>query len=294
MSGETSRNLIVPSVAPHFLRSRTHRHVFACRALVQVMRTTSSRSVQFAPHPKHSPKFCVLTCCCNNLNGRQRSKEMSWQSNPTTCLKLDNKSVQKMTARANVIISESAILLLWSGCPPRPSSTRPKPPRSKQHSWNKRTEHEELPQMRVMFQITGRNGPSPAHAPPTIHETFHKEIVRITCTKARDTNKCRIVCNMMGSAFVDDGRSGRSDHGGKKNTQLSHAHQICPYQCTTTHHKQCFEMDVPPIAMRFSNSNASQVQLLTSVFPRWQFAGPRRDHVRWYARGVVMHLSSRS
>ena len=197
MSGETSRNLFVPSVAPHFLRSRTHRHVFACRALVQVMRSTSSRSVQFAPHSKHSPKFCVLTCCCNKHNGRQRSKEMSWQSNPTTCLKLDNKSVQKMKARMNVIIT-SAVLLLWSGCPPRPSSTRPKPPRSKQHSWNKRTEHEELPQMRVMFQITGRNGPSPAHAPPTIHETFHKEIVRITCTKARDTNKCRIVCNMMG------------------------------------------------------------------------------------------------
>ena len=43
--------------------------------------------------------------------------------------------------------------------------------------------------------------------------------MRITCTTARDTNKCRIACNMMGSAPVDDGRSGQSDHSG--NTALN-------------------------------------------------------------------------
>ena len=59
----------------------------------------------------------------------------------------------------------------------------------KQHGGNKHTEHEELPQRRVMLQLTGRKDPSPAHALPTTSDRLREEIVHITCTKARDTNK---------------------------------------------------------------------------------------------------------
>ena len=56
-----------------------------------------------------------------------------------------------------------------------------------------RIEHEELHQKRVMLHLTGRSDPSLAHALPTTNETLREEIVRITCTKARDTNTCRCV-----------------------------------------------------------------------------------------------------
>ena len=44
-----------------------------------------------------------------------------------------------------------------------------------------------------MLQLTGHSDPSPAHARPTIDETLREEIVRITCTEARDTDTRRCV-----------------------------------------------------------------------------------------------------
>ena len=103
------------------------------------------------------------------------------------------KSVQMMTADVNATGANVFFTtLVGLPTPPRHRS-RPNPPCWKQHGGNKRTEPKELLQRRVMLQLTGRSDPSPAHAPPTTNETLRDEIVRITCTSARDTNTCRCV-----------------------------------------------------------------------------------------------------
>ena len=44
-----------------------------------------------------------------------------------------------------------------------------------------------------MLQLTGRSDPSLAHALPRTNETLRAEAVRIICTRARHTKKCRFV-----------------------------------------------------------------------------------------------------
>ena len=104
---------------------------------------------------------------------------LSWHSNPTTCLKLDNKCVLSMSASLDAM-SASAILPLWSDCPLHPSSM------------GRRTHH-----------VAGTNAPSTkncfrdalccssrvavtAHALPISSETLREEVVRDTYT-----HKCR-------------------------------------------------------------------------------------------------------
>ena len=51
---------------------------------------------------------------------------MAWHSNTTICWKLDNKCVLSMSTSLNVT-SASAVLPLWSDCPPHPSSMGAEP-----------------------------------------------------------------------------------------------------------------------------------------------------------------------
>ena len=65
---------------------------------------------------------------------------------------------------------------------------------------------------------------------------------------------------MVGSASFDD-RWRAIGPQWQNSTQLSQVHQTCPYHCTAIHQKQCFQMDISPVAQRVSNNYADQGQL---------------------------------
>ena len=76
-----------------------------------------------------------------------------------------------------------------------------------------------------------------------------------------------------------------------KQTQLSRVHQTYPCHCTAIHHKQCFHIDVPPVAHRVSKHYADQGQLfLPLCFQSLQFPSPRRGGGD--ARGVLMRCQA--
>ena len=151
------------------------------------------------------------------------------------------------------MLSESALLSLWSDCPPRPSSTG--------------THH-------VASNTAGTNAPSTENflrdvlcfksgvavtrllrmlrRQPTKHSG--KKSCASLAQKRETQTHADVLAKLWARPPVDDGRSGQSDHGGKKK-KLS-TFQRSPERI---HHKQCFEIDVPPIAKRVSNNNADTV-----------------------------------
>ena len=83
----------------------------------------------------------------------------------------------------------SAVVPLWSNCPPARHRHGPNPLCCKQQGGFTRTEHEAA--RRVSLQFTGHRGPSHATAPPTNSETPYAAMPNklIMCVCAQDTHK---------------------------------------------------------------------------------------------------------
>ena len=84
------------------------------------------------------------------------------------------------------------------------------------------------------------------------------EHVNLKGVRARCACSRHVACNMVGSASVDDGWSGQSDHSGKTALNFLKVTRPIHNNAQQSHHLQCFQMDVPPVAQRVPNNCAGQ------------------------------------